>query len=417
MGIHDRDYYQDAQGPARHMTGHAGRGGGGGGLMGTPRLWSVNTWLIVICVAVFVIDGFLPLKIVEVGRYYTHNQQTDTWKQLTASPLRANQGLGEELTLTTKWQGLHDAKVELPDGTIEVRSIGGYAVVPTGQPDREPVGLAEGLPMRPLAQWFYFSSAKVFGNAQIWRLIGFQFLHGSMAHLLFNMLALFFFGPLVERHLGRKRYLAFYLLCGLFGALLFMALNLGGYIVSDVIESSVAIPGLLFSSPGTPLIGASAGVLGVLMAGAFIVPRARVLLFFIIPMRLSTLAYVLVGIALLQIFRNGTNAGGEAAHLGGAIAGFVLIRRPHWLHGMFDIAGRVDPTSKHFALRGAKGPPGGPGRPGRPGRPSGGGATGAPSDEAIDRILDKISQKGLHSLSEKEKKKLQSASRKPREQR
>ena len=73
-------------------------------------------------------------------------------------------------------------------------------------------------PMSPLQRWLHFSTKKVIGGGQLWRLVGFQFLHADMTHLLFNMVALFFFGPLVERFLGGKRYLAFYLLCGVFGS-------------------------------------------------------------------------------------------------------------------------------------------------------------------------------------------------------
>ena len=80
-----------------------------------------------------------------------------------------------------------------------------------------------------------------------------------------DSLGLFFFGPMAERYLGSKRYVAFYLLCGIFGAVMYLLLNLGGFIATSVLERSVPI--LLVNSPWTPLIGASAGVFGVIMAG------------------------------------------------------------------------------------------------------------------------------------------------------
>jgi len=207
-----------------------------------------------------------------------------------------------------------------------------------------------------------------------------------MQHLIFNMIGLYFFGPLVEQYLGGKRYLAFYLLCGIFGSVLYLILNIGGYIFQN------DIPGLLFNDTRTPLVGASAGVFGILIAGAFMAPNIKVLVFFFFPMRLSTMAYVLVTLALVTVIFGGNNAGGEAAHLGGAAAGWYFIRNPHHLNGFFDFLGKADPTSKHFAWRDKES-----------------------TQEDVDRILDKIHNKGLQSLSSKEKKILHDASQKSRE--
>jgi membrane associated rhomboid family serine protease len=237
-----------------------------------------------------------------------------------------------------------------------------------------------------LRDWLHMSTNHAIWGIQYWRLIGFQFLHANFQHLLFNMIGLFFFGPLVEQYLGGKRYLAFYLLCGIFGAVLYLILNLGGYIFGD------SIPGLLFNDTATPLVGASAGVFGVLLAGAFLAPNVKVLVMFILPMRLSTMAYALVALALFTVLFGRNNAGGEAAHLGGAAAGWYFIRNPHHLNGFFDFLGKADPTSKHFALKDK-----------------------ATSQGDVDRILNKIHKKGLNSLSSKEKKILHDASRKGRE--
>ena len=111
------------------------------------------------------------------------------------------------------------------------------------------------------------------------------------------------------------------------------------------------------------------------------------------PIRFATLAYALVIFALVSVFFGRHNAGGEAAHIGGAIAGFYFIRHPHHLHGFFDVLGWADPTSHHYRH------PGGRHRP----APAG-------NRDEIDRILDKISSSGLKSLSEKEKRILREAS-------
>ncbi|MDB5290862.1 MAG: rhomboid family protein [Phycisphaerales bacterium] len=165
----------------------------------------------------------------------------------------------------------------------------------------------------------YFSADTAISQMQVWRFITFQFLHASPNHLIFNMIALYFFGPLVEGYLGSRRYLAFYLLCGIAGAVMYLLLLTLHVLIAD---------------PSTPLVGASAGIFGILIAAATrVAPDARVMLLFPpIPMQLRTLAWVMVGIAVATVFFNARNAGGEAAHLGGAVVGYLLIQRPQVLN-------------------------------------------------------------------------------------
>jgi membrane associated rhomboid family serine protease len=367
MGIYDRDYIRRKPPPG---AAYAGRGPVVG--LHAIKAWSVNTWLIVICVAVFVVDGFLPKQLFVMD--------------ITLAPNVHN------VDISALKQG---PRVPVAPGIVAVPLyVAGYPHVQVGTERYRMMPLLEG--------YLYFSTARAFlirrttrglVGLEFWRFIGFQFLHANVTHLLFNMIALYFFGPLVESRLGGKRYLAFYLLCGMCGALMYLLLNLGGRAASSIFGHDVRIPGLLFEDVTTPLIGASAGVFGVLMAGAYIAPHAVVYLFFVLPMRFATLAYALVLVALLSVFLGGHNQGGEAAHLGGAAAGFYFIRRPHHLHGFFDILGWADPTSHHYRHKRA-----------HRARPRKG-------DRAeVDRILDKISSSGLKSLSEKEKRTLREAS-------
>jgi len=358
MGLHDRDYLRDAQ---RSSGGRAPRGPG----------WSVTTWLIVLCVGVFVLDGFLPRALTLLRNDLEDNP---TLRQFRPE----NFGM-------TEFQRI---------GPRELQRI--VFVKQTGQPVGKQVYLEVPVLQKTLqfttAQaLIYFSPSTGLDGGELWRFLGFQFLHADLSHLLFNMLGLFFFGPAVERYLGGKRYLAFYLLCGICGALMYLVLNAGGIAASLAFGPEFRIPGLLFNNPYTPLVGASAGVFGVIMAGAFLIPNATVLLFFVIPMRLATLAYALVAVAVLTILMQGRNAGGEAAHLGGAIAGYFFIRRPQYLHGFFDFLGRVDPTSAQF--RGRRG-----------------GRRAADVAE-VDRILEKINREGLARLTERERRILREASR------
>jgi membrane associated rhomboid family serine protease len=302
------------------------------------RAWSVNTWIIVICILVFIIDGFLPTQFVPL-RSVISPAPGVAEVPATAMP--------DESSMIWKPSGvtvaLDGVRIAMPPGAVVDRQappqimvinvgtreqpaqrrtyvasvldqpggahIGWAEVSPhfivraTKDKQSDIVGTTPAVPMPLLEKYLHFSTARGFLKIEFWRLIGFQFLHSheSIMHLLFNMIGLFFFGSMVERYLGSKRYLAFYLLCGIFGALMFVLLNLGGLVAESFAGEPVRIPGLLFNDKNTPLIGASAGVYGVIMAGAFLAPRAMVYVFFVLPMRLSHVAYLIVGIALFTV--------------------------------------------------------------------------------------------------------------------
>lgn len=245
----------------------------------------------------------------------------------------------------------------------------------------------------PLFAYGHFSTYTAFTELQFWRFVTFQFLHGSTTHLLFNMIGLYFFGPAVERFLGsRKRFLAFYLTCGIFGGFLYLLLNLIGNL------TNANIPGLLIGPVTTPLIGASAGVFGILMASAFIAGNQVMYVFMIIPMKIKTGAYLFVAISAFNLFiTQGANQGGDAAHLGGAAAGFFFIRRHEMLHDFFDILGPKKPRKPRQSV---------PGRPARVKKEK-----PAVNESTLNRILDKVRDEGMHSLTEKERKLLDKASK------
>jgi membrane associated rhomboid family serine protease len=177
------------------------------------------------------------------------------------------------------------------------------------------------IPFAPLNWWGHFSVALGIFDFQVWRFITFQFLHAGIWHLVVNMLMLYFFGPLVESYLGRRRFLAFYLLCGIAGPIGYMLLW------------AVSATGMnLIVTSFVPLVGASAGLFGILVAAAQVAPNTTVLIYGLFPMRLRVLAWVMLGIAVWTVFTSGHNAGGEAAHLGGAALGWIIIRNPRWLN-------------------------------------------------------------------------------------
>lgn len=243
----------------------------------------------------------------------------------------------------------------------------------------------------PIGAWGCFNVAgSVFGG-RVWEFITFQFLHGSFVHLLFNSLGIFFIAPFVEQWWGSRRFLAFYLLCGVAGAMFYTLL---------------AIINLL---PGTDpylsnLVGASAGLFGLLVGVYVIAPAVRVhLLFPPIELSMKQLVLALVSIAVVVIvgglffprFPLFWNSGGEAGHLGGAIMGFVLMKYPGLLgRGRSNIV-----RPKQFRRRG---------EPKIRPRTE----IDLEQTDEVDRILDKISQHGFDSLTREERDLLAKAAEK-----
>ena len=223
----------------------------------------------------------------------------------------------------------------------------------------------------------FFSVDTAIYGGQVWRLLTYQFLHADFFHLLFNMIGVFFFGPLLEMKLRSKPFLLFYLLCGV-----------GGAIIATILGP---IPGVL--PPSAPLIGASGALFGILAAAAYYYPHQEVrLLFPPIPLKMRTLCLIFLGIAAVSVIAGSANAGGEACHLGGAAAGFLLARFP----GVLGVANRVDPRAIADAPRNAKAA--------ALAKKQQRALERLRKDEAeADRILDKVRDQGLQSLSQKEK--------------
>jgi len=170
--------------------------------------------------------------------------------------------------------------------------------------------------MGPLQRWGYFSTATAIRHGQVWRFLTFQFLHASPMHLLLNMVAIYLFGPIVEGQFGARRFTAFYLLCGLAGACFYLLLS-----VAHVLPMPADMP----------MVGASAGIFGLLVAAALIAPQVQIFYYFF-PVTIGLLAVLGMLMAVYSVISLGYNAGGEAAHLGGGILGFAIMKNQHWLH-------------------------------------------------------------------------------------
>lgn len=348
--------------------------------LGNLRFVSVNTWIILINVAVFLLNNvaFQNTKTtVSAGTDYIRGVKQEQIDRAVVN--RQGATLDKDGTFHCP---IYDPK----SGRLD----------PFGRPVALQIG-TERFRVQPVVEaWGHFSTWKFWKEGELWRLITFQFLHFDQWHLLFNMLGLWFIGGLVEQYLGRRRYAVFYLVCGVCGALTYMALNLiGATLLSAGVR--IGIPFVLFDDPYTPLIGASAGVFGVLLAGAFIAPSAIVLIMFVLPMKLRTAVYVFLGLAIYNLYAGGHNAGGDAAHVGGALAGAYLIRRPYILRDLVTCFG---------LFKGS-------------GKPDSSEVRRANPYEAFDRIIEKARVEGSESLSDSERtvvrRMMESQSSQPRE--
>lgn len=159
-------------------------------------------------------------------------------------------------------------------------------------------------------------------HGYLWQLVSFQFLHGGVFHLLINSWGIYVFGPPVEQAVGRGRFLWLYLLSGIFGGLFHV---LGSFVFPSHF-GTLAVGG---ATAYIPVVGASAGLFGLIAAFATLFPRQEltVFLFFVFPVTVTArvLLGVSAGIGLLGVFlASGQVAHG--AHLGGMVMGFVFVR-------------------------------------------------------------------------------------------
>ncbi|MBX3651305.1 MAG: rhomboid family intramembrane serine protease [Burkholderiales bacterium] len=143
-----------------------------------------------------------------------------------------------------------------------------------------------------------------------WQVITYGFLHGSLIHIGFNMLALYMFGGQIEQVFGSRRFLIYYLGCVFAAALAQLAMS------------------SFTGGPPVPTVGASGGVFGLLLAYGMFFPRRTLMLIFPpIPMP-AWLFVTLYGLLELYLGVTGTQAGvAHFAHLGGMLGGWLLIRQ------------------------------------------------------------------------------------------
>ncbi|GAB3539701.1 rhomboid family intramembrane serine protease [Spirosoma fluminis] len=235
-----------------------------------------------------------------------------------------------------------------------------------------------------------------------WTLITYFFSHEEIFHILYNMLFLYWFGRLIDEYLGSRRLIGLYIMGGLAGGLLFLAM----YNLVPYFESRVQLAHML---------GASAAAFSVAVGAATLLPNYTFHLLFFGPVRIKYIVFFFVILSIAQ--SAGANAGGNLAHLGGAIMGFCYVKllqsgtdlgRPiYWIVDGWSNLLKPKPAVKvsyrqrssastqasTYATAGSTAS-----------------AISTPDQDEVDTILDKISRSGYESLTREEKQKLFRAS-------
>ena len=237
-------------------------------------------------------------------------------------------------------------------------------------------------------------------HGYVWQLITFQFLHVDFWHLAGNLIGLWFIGRFVENILGKKRFLVAYFGCGIIGGILQAGMM------------------ALFPAHFAPVAyGASAGIVGILAIFCLLLPESNILMFFVLPVPATAILWITGAVSLFFTLVPSSRGGeyAHAAHLGGLLAGiawvklgwhrdFVQLPWEGWLSGR---RWKRERSRKSELIRATsiKIP----------------GLSRAKSEEPaempreefisreVDPILDKISQHGIQSLTERERKILEAA--------
>ena len=172
-----------------------------------------------------------------------------------------------------------------------------------------------------------------------WQVISYMFMHGGMAHIFFNMFALFTFGSTVENSLGSKRFLNFYLITGL-GALALqmivqaielysavgqVTLDLNTISSFDLSQHQIQVIQEIYR---VPMLGASGAIFGLLIAFGMLFPNMELFIMFIpVPIKAK---YIIPVYIVVELFLGVAQFSGDSvahfAHLGGALFGYILIK-------------------------------------------------------------------------------------------
>ncbi len=162
-----------------------------------------------------------------------------------------------------------------------------------------------------------------------WQLLTYMFMHGNFSHLFFNMFALWMFGNTLENIWGTRRFLIYYLLCGLGAGVLQEGVQYIEYITSlsnyDTVNMGGAIIPMSQYLNYLTTVGASGAIYGLLLAFGMMFPNSMIYLYFLVPIKAK---WFVIGYAVIELL-NGLGASGDHvahfAHLGGMLVGLIII--------------------------------------------------------------------------------------------
>ena len=336
MGIENRDY---VRGGSSGSGGYATYGGGYG--YGSGRMPPACKWFLILNIAVFVLQLVWTTGPTETEIKRHRDQMVELLEQSGTDPDQAEQYVRQEVRRFARDR---------------------YSVVQRA---------------------FELAPDKVF-HFQIWRLVTYAFCHSdqSVWHIVFNMLALWFFGPTLERMYGTREFAWFYLMAAVVSGLAFIGLE-------------------LFLGSLHPVIGASGAIMAVLMLYAVHYPRQIIRIWGIIPIEVRWIVGLFIIVDFFPVLQSlggrmtGDNVA-HSAHLGGVAFGYLYFKYQLRLERLFAGFKLPDFSSRRSASRGnlrLYEPP-----------------SAEDLDAKVDAILEKISQSGEASLTDQEREILKTAS-------
>ncbi len=225
-------------------------------------------------------------------------------------------------------------------------------------------------------QFFGLVPRKALAGLHVWQFATYMFLHLNFMHLFWNMFILWMFGSELDSLWGRRGFLQYYFITGIGAGLVY-------FLLMPLIEPAAA---------DSPLIGASGACFGLLMAYGLLFPERRIMLWFLIPIKVK---WFVLGIGLFELMSMWrSDSIGHLAHLGGLLFGYLYLRGgKKWLDGLRRGRRRRKAGSRFRVVDDDTN-------------------SGSVPREQVDRILEKISRKGLDSLTSEEQEILRRASRK-----
>lgn len=160
-----------------------------------------------------------------------------------------------------------------------------------------------------------------------WQIVSHLFMHADFGHLLFNMLALWMFGSVLENLWGLKRFLIFYFACGLGAAFAHLGvLYFENHKLIELYNNGIAPLQIVHDALSVPTLGASGAVFGCLFAFGYLFPNTYIYFYFLIPIKAK---YFVLIYAFLELTLAIQNSAGDTvahvAHLGGGVVGFLLV--------------------------------------------------------------------------------------------